>query len=221
MEPSPTELNHFTFSGLALALLGPGIIAFIWTHFTRGNLSLATSAPCLVAFILLVTIVAIIAVRGQKLTWADIGFGRIAFISVPSGVLLALFFIFVFGPAAYWALSITGLGSFAPGRSGLAQLPIWYVCPTVVLVAAGEEWLYRGYAIGRLEALTENAGLAGAISLLTFVLAHLPVWGIAASLTTLFSGTIFTALFIWKRDVSFLILAHVITDLYGIVIAPR
>jgi len=43
---------------------------------------------------------------------------------------------------------------------------------------------------------------------------------LAVSLTTLVSGGIMTALYIWRRDVSFLMLAHVITDLYGLVIAP-
>jgi membrane protease YdiL (CAAX protease family) len=39
--------------------------------------------------------------------------------------------------------------------------------------------------------------------------------------TTVFSGGIFTALYIWRRDISFLILAHVATDLYGLCIAPK
>jgi membrane protease YdiL (CAAX protease family) len=40
------------------------------------------------------------------------------------------------------------------------------------------------------------------------------------ALTTVVSGGIFTALYIWQRDISFLILAHVITDLFGLVVAP-
>jgi hypothetical protein len=40
------------------------------------------------------------------------------------------------------------------------------------------------------------------------------------ALTTLISGSIFTVLYIEYRDVSFLILAHVLTDIYGLVITP-
>jgi hypothetical protein len=40
------------------------------------------------------------------------------------------------------------------------------------------------------------------------------------ALTTLVSGAIATLVYIWRRDVVALIIAHVVTDLYGIVIAP-
>jgi uncharacterized protein len=91
---------------------------------------------------------------------------------------------------------------------------------TIVIVAAGEEWLYRGYAIERLQAVIGNAWIAGGISLCLFTIAHIPLWGFGVALTTLVSGSIFTVLYIRYRDVSFLILAHAITDLCGLVVAP-
>jgi membrane protease YdiL (CAAX protease family) len=112
------------------------------------------------------------------------------------------------------------VGSYDTGLAKVTALPVWYLVLTVVIVAIGEEWLYRGYAIGRLEAIIGNAWIAGAISLAAFALAHVPIWGIWPSLTTLVSGGILTALYIWHRDVTFLMLAHVATDLYGIVIVP-
>jgi membrane protease YdiL (CAAX protease family) len=172
--------------------------------------------PCAEA---LVAAVAMIALRGEKLTPADIGFGRMSWLSIPFAIALALFFILFFGPIASWVLARSGLGSFDPGRHSLATLPTWYLCLTVVVVAAGEEWLYRGYAIERLEVLTGKAWPAGGVSLLAFTLVHLPLWGIGASLTTFVSGGILTALYIWRRDISFLMLAHVVTDLYGLVIS--
>jgi len=206
-----------TWLGLALSLLGPGAVALLST---RQPTSLCASASWLAVFILLVAAVATIARRGEKLTWAEIGFGRVSWLSIPHGVALALFFILVFGPIASWVLGSVGLGSFNAGRGWLAALPAWYLWLTILIVAAGEEWLYRGYAIERLQVLTGNAWLAGAVSLVAFGIAHLPLWGIGVTLTTLVSGGIFTALYIWRRDVSFLILAHVVTDLYGLVFAP-
>lgn len=187
----------FTCSGLALALLGPGVIAHLWTQMTRERASLSTSAPWLVAFVFLLGAVAMIATHGEKLTSTDVGFGRISWLSVPSGLLLALFFIFVFGPIASWLLANAGIGSFSHGQNMLARLPAWYLCMTVIVVAAGEEWLYRGYAIERLQALIGNIWLAGAVSLIAFGIVHLPLWGIGVSLTTLVSGGIVTALYIW------------------------
>ena len=46
------------------------------------------------------------------------------------------------------------------------------------------------------------------------------MWGIGPSLNALLAGAIFTAVYVWRRDVASLILAHVISDLYGLVIAP-
>jgi membrane protease YdiL (CAAX protease family) len=65
---------------------------------------------------------------------------------------------------------------------------------TIVIVAAGEEWLYRGYAIERLQAVIGNAWIAGGISLCLFTIAHIPLWGFGVALTTLVSGSIFTVL---------------------------
>jgi membrane protease YdiL (CAAX protease family) len=68
--------------------------------------------------------------------------------------------------------------------------------------------------------LTGNAWVAGGVSLLIFAIVHLPLWGIGVALTTLVSGGVLTALYVWRRDVSFLIAAHILTDLYGLVIVP-
>ena len=83
------------------------------------------------------------------------------------------------------------------------------------------EWLYRAYAIERLEAVTGRTWFAASASLLAFVVAHLPVWGPGVALTTVVSGGILTALYLWRRDIAFLILAHILTDLYGLVVAMR
>jgi membrane protease YdiL (CAAX protease family) len=213
--PSLTRL------GLALALAGPGAIA-LGSRLASGGgpATLATGAPWLAAFALLTAAVALVAVRGEGQRPAALGFGGWSAWSVPCAALLALVFIFVFGPLAGWALQASGLGSFSGGQQTLGRLPAWFLALDVVVVAAAEEWLYRGYAIERLQALTGSAGLAGAISLGAFFLAHLPLWGLGVALTTLVSGGLLTGLYLWRRDIGCLILAHVLTDLWGLVIAP-
>jgi membrane protease YdiL (CAAX protease family) len=161
-----------------------------------------------------------IATLGERLKPAELGFGRIGWLTAPVAIALAAFFIFAFGPAAYWFLLTTRLGSFAGGESTLVLLPKWFLILDVVIVSAGEEWLYRAYAIERLQAMVGRPWLAGLLSLAAFGLAHLPLWGPGVALTTLVSGGIFTALYLWRRDITALILAHVITDLYGLVLVP-
>jgi membrane protease YdiL (CAAX protease family) len=206
-----------TWLGLSLALWAPGAIALLAKRFSPRPLSVATDAPWLAAFVLLIGAVAAIALYGEGLSSAAIGFAGTSWWSIPGGLALAMFFIFGFGPAAYWVLARTRLGGFETGEAWLAALPRWYLCLTITVVAGGEEWLYRGYAIERLEALTGDTLIAGVVSLLAFGIVHLPLWGIGVSLTTLVSGGILTALYIWRRDVAMLMLAHVIADLYGLV----
>lgn len=213
------EPTGLTWLGLALALLGPGVVASLSVPPAGKSFSLVASVPWLCVFVLLVLAVAVLARYGEKLTWAQVGLGRISWWSIPAGIALALCFIFLFGPIASWILELNATGSWTAGQRSLTALPTWYLVVTVVVVASGEEWLYRGYALERLQAITGRAWLAGLVSLLAFGLVHFPLWGITVALTTVVSGGILTALYIWRRDVSFLILAHVLTDLYGLIIA--
>lgn len=210
-----------TSIGLTLALMGPGVIALLWSRWTPPQPSMGDSAPWLAAFALLIVAVAAIAFGCEQLTLADVGWGAMSWGSLTYAAALTLFFIFIFGPLAVRALAKVKLASFAAGQNKFAALPSWYLCLTIMIVAGGEEWLYRGYAIERLHAMTGLIWLAGAASLLAFAAVHLPLWGIGVSLTTLVSGGMFTAMYIWRRDIACLILAHVVTDLYGHLIAPR
>jgi membrane protease YdiL (CAAX protease family) len=206
---------------LALALIGPGLVALLSRAAAHGRpTTLAVAAPWLAIFAALTLAVWAIARFGEGLRLSALGFGRVGWLTLPTAAALAAYFIFVFGPAAWWFLVTTHLPSFAGGESTLALLPKWFLVLNVVIVAAGEEWLYRAYAIERLQALVGRPWLAGLIALAAFGLAHLPLWGPGVALTTLVSGGVFTALYLLRRDITALILAHVLTDLYGLVIAP-
>jgi membrane protease YdiL (CAAX protease family) len=161
-----------------------------------------------------------IALRVERLSYTQVGFGQMSWRTALRAAVLTLFFVCVLGPLMTWVLNAIGLQRFDVARLQFVGLPTWYLVTAIVIVAAGEEWLYRGYAIERLEAAIGNAWTAGGISLALFAAAHLPLWGWGVALTTLVSGSIFTALYIRYRDVAFLMLAHVLTDLYGLVIAP-
>jgi membrane protease YdiL (CAAX protease family) len=149
-----------------------------------------------------------------------LGFDRVAWSSMAIGLALALFFILVIGPFAYWAVTQLNMGTFDEGVSNLAKLPTWYLVMTIVIVATAEELLYRAYAIESLSAITGSDRIAGALSLSAFAVAHVPMWGSGPALTTLVSGGVATLVYVWRRDIVALIIAHIATDLYGILIAP-
>lgn len=213
-------MRSSTILGIALALLGPGAVAFLWVQYAAVSESLATRSLGLLAFVALVAAVVLIARRGEHLAWSDVGFGRISWATVGWAAALVFFLVFVFGPLAAALNEHIGTGSFNAGIALLSDLPLWYLIPTIVLVAAGEEWLYRGYAIERLASLIGNIWPSAMISLIAFSAAHIPMYGVGSSLNALLGGAIFTALYVWRRDVTPLILAHVATDLYGLAIAP-
>jgi membrane protease YdiL (CAAX protease family) len=215
-----TSAGSWRFVGIALSLAGPGVIAWASNQFAERSGSLEVRAIGLLVFSALIAIVAAIAWRAERLSWAQVGFGQMSWATLLRAAALTLFCVAVLGPVAIWMLNELGLQPFDVARLQFVGLPTWYLVTAIVIVAAGEEWLYRGYAIERLEAVTGNAWTAGGISLALFAVAHLPLWGWGVALTTLVSGSIFTVLYIRYRDVAFLMVAHVLTDLYGLVIAP-
>jgi amino acid transporter len=120
------EPTGLTWLGMALALLGPGVMAFLSVPPAEKAFSLATSIPWLFVFVLLVVAVAAVARYGEKLSWPQIGLGRISWWSIPAGIALALCFIFLFGPVAAWLFGLSGTGSWTAGQRSLAALPTWY-----------------------------------------------------------------------------------------------
>lgn len=118
-------------------------------------------------------------------------------------------------------MAVSGSQSFDVGIGAVGQLPTAYLILTIVIVAPAEDLLYRGYAIARLSDLTGSCLLASIVSVVASALAHVPMWGWTPAATTIVSGGIGTAVYLWRQDILALILAHIATDLYGIVLAPN
>ena len=153
-----------TWLGLGLALAGPGLVALASRHWEGGFATVTNSTPWLAVFAGLIAAVAALAVYGERLARRNSVSGALAGSPCHRRRRWRPFFIFVFGPAAYWVLMRLPLGSFGGGTAVLSALPTWFLVLDVVIVSAGEEWLYRGYAIERLQAMTGKPWLAGVIS---------------------------------------------------------
>ena len=207
--------------GLALALAGPAAVAFVSRYEADSAPAFVIHVLSLAGIILIVLVVFTLAWRIEGIALRRFGFARVAWSSIAIGLALALVFVTVFAPLAYWVVAKLKIGNFDDGLSNLAKLPTWYLVVTIVIVASAEELLYRAYAIERLWAMTGSYVIAGALSLSAFATAHVPLWGWGPALTTLIPGAVATVVYVWRRDVVALILAHIATDLYGIVIAPH
>ena len=161
------------------------------------------------------------AILGEGYALKRLGFGQCSWVTPLLAIALTAFFVLVFGPIAYWVLAISGSQSFDGGIEAVSQLPTAYLILTIVIVAPAEDLLYRGYAIARLSDLTGSCLLACIVSVVSLGLAHVPMWGWAPAVTTIVSGGIGTAVYLWRQDILALILAHIATDLYGIVLPPN
>ena len=96
-------------------------------------------------------------------------------------------------------VSNLGLGSLGKHYSGLRPL-------------MGEEVLFRGYPIERIEELNGSRWVAGIVSCAAFTYAHLSYWGGAQLVIAAFGGIVLTVLYVWRRDLPSNMLAHFIAD---------
>jgi len=209
------------WANITWALTGPALVAVLGARFAPRPLTLAAHAIGLVAIALITLGVYAWAILGEDYALKRLGFGQCSWVTPLLAIALTAFFVLVFGPIAYWVLAISGSQSFDVGIEAVSQLPTAYLILTIVIVAPAEELLYRGYAIARLSDLTGSWLLASIVSIVFLGLAHVPMWGWAPAATTIVSGGIVTVVYLWRQDIVALILAHIATDLYGIVLAPH
>jgi membrane protease YdiL (CAAX protease family) len=198
--------------GLVLALCGPALVALAG----RGDASLAVHVVSVIMIVLIAAAVFAIAERYDGIPPHQLGFAHISWWTPLVGLALAVLFITAFGPLATWMMAQLSTSGFEVGIAELAKLPRWYLVLVIAVIAPAEEFLYRAYAIERLEMITGSTLIASTVSLVAFGLAHVPLWGWAPALTTLVSGGVMTLMYVWRRDVVALMIAHVITDLFGI-----
>jgi membrane protease YdiL (CAAX protease family) len=201
-----------TVVGLAVAIGGPPALA-AWGERILGDSALmSTRIAGQAALCAFAGVVLAIVVGWERMPLASIGLRAPDWKTAASGIALAAAFVFAIGPFALRVVSWSGLPGFAgPFAANLGSMPRWYLVMAAVIGGTVEELLYRGYAVERLAALTSSYAVAGAMVVVAFSLAHLPFWGPGPSLSTLITGAVLTAFYIWRRDVLANAIAHALT----------
>ncbi len=214
------ELRRETAWGLALALLGPVLVASAFAGVPPGVLVANAAAQGLIVALALA--VAWIVRARERLPWSSVGLRRPDLGTAAWGVALAAFYVAVAAPLMVALLVALRARGFEATVSALGRFPLAYRVVTVLVVAPIEELLYRGYAIERLSAaMTPQLGarraswLAAAVSVVAFALAHAPLWGPGVAFVLLIPGVFGAAFYLWRRDLAANVLAHVVTDLVG------
>lgn len=205
-----------TAIGLVVAFCGPPVVALLGPRLTNAVGTLVASMLGLLGIVAIVAFV----LRVERANLTSLGVQPLHWSSIAWGLALAAFFVYAFTPAVLWALARLRLGGFERGLATMEPVPTWLLTLTILVVASAEEILYRGYAVERLAGMAGSYWIAGLVSVLAFAVAHLPNWGLGPALTTLVSGGILTAFYIWRQDLAANIVAHVVTDVVGLIVVP-
>jgi membrane protease YdiL (CAAX protease family) len=193
-------------SPVARSLGDPSRVA----HALIGQALLWTIAAGVVASVLLWERRSIHSIWLQEFRWQSITWGLI---------LVAVYYTVLF-PLGDWARRTAGLPGFGAGMEEVTRFPIWYRMIAVVGAGIGEEVIFRGFSVTRIAMLTGSIRLAALIALIGFYALHVPVWGWGFALGGLVSGAGVMAFFIWRKDLLAMMVFHLSTDAFGLVVAP-
>jgi membrane protease YdiL (CAAX protease family) len=146
---------------------------------------------------------------------SSLGLRRPGWKSAVFGVAAAA--VMVAGSAGIYLGLFPALG-LSPNDSAMSTLqatPLWFRTVLILRAAVFEELYFRGFMIERLASITGVRWLAALISLLAFTFAHLRFWGWPHLLIAGFAGGILTGLYLWRRDLTCNMIAHLLTDAVG------
>ena len=216
MTEVPRAARSWTYVGLAIALFSaPAIVAlFKLLGFTREDFG-ATVIRELIILALVALLFWIIRSR-EKLPLSSIGLRRQGIVTT---ILWSLAAMLMFGVGIAACLIVFPLIGLSYGSSSGPTLPLGVSLLLYARAGIAEEVFYRAYAIERISALTGNRVIAAGIPLLIFATGHYSQ-GIAGILITLVIGAIATAIYLWKRNLVILILAHFMVDFIPNVLLP-
>jgi len=101
-----------------------------------------------------------------------------------------------------------------------ADTVLWVLAAGVVTAAVTEEVVFRGYALERLMEWTGRRWLSAAMSLAVFVAIHVPGWSPAHVVGVVLPlGAALTGLYLWKRNLPFVITVHLVVNAPLLVLA--
>lgn len=205
-----------TVAGLCLALIAPVLPPLVGLLFGWAEISTARLWwGVLVHWAMFAAMVAWV-VLVERQTLSSIGVRPLRWWTLPLGLVAGTLILGVSGIL----IGVLHLKSDTTFAEYLMSQP-W---PTRLMLAitAGvfEETAYRGYALERLASLLGSKWLAGGITVLCFVLAHIPAVGLDHILPVLIVSIFVTLLYLWRRDLVLNMIAHATVDAISLLVLP-
>jgi membrane protease YdiL (CAAX protease family) len=213
---SSRELSSVSGVGLALALFGLPAVAFLFRNATADDFAANVAAQVGLVFVTAAVLFIVRFCEGRPLSAIGVRWPRPS--SFAWAALLAAGYVFVATPIMRGVLSRVHAPGFEPTLRRIAVLPAWYRVVIVILGGTIEDVLYRGYAFERLSVYLRSTWGAAIVSALVFAYAHTPMWGLGVSTALVVPALLGSFFYLWRRDLAAYIMAHVATDLLGIVV---
>ncbi len=201
-------MNKKTLIGLLVFLAFPFLLKLLPLNLLLGEVGMWLLLLFIISWIYFV----------EKRTIASIGWKKLTAKTILGGLGLGLVLFILFG-ISMTVIQATGLEL----NQEMAQLFASQPFPLLLLIAlrAGvvEEVLFRGYAFERIYELTKSKWIAALVPLIIFTLAHL-AWGVGHLVFVFIGGGLFTIVYISKRNLALIIIAHFTTDVIALLVLP-
>jgi CAAX protease family protein len=214
---SSNRAAWITAAGLCIALVIPVLPALVgWllareTEFSTERIGWGL----FVHWLIFATIVAwVVVVEHRNL--ASIGVRPLGWWTVPLGLVAGSVILGATGIL----IGVLHLQSGSRFAAYLLSLPLPTRVMLVITAGVWEETAYRGYALERLASLLGSKWLAGGITVLCFVCAHIPAVGLNHILPVLVISIFVTLLYLWRRDLVLNMIAHATIDAISILVVP-
>ena len=208
--------NHFArmknYMKTSIGLLGFLAFPFL-LQFLRLDLKLFEGSMWLLLSLIILWIYFV-----EKRTITSIGWKKLTAKTVLLGIGLGFVVFILFGVLTA-AIRVMGLELNQETAALIASQPFPFLLLIALRAAVVEEVLYRGFAFERIYDLTKSKWLAGLIPVLIFTLVHYS-WGIGHLVFVFFAGSIFMLVYISKRNLGLIIIAHFITDVIALLVLP-
>uniref|UniRef100_A0A7D5GW81 CPBP family intramembrane metalloprotease n=2 Tax=Natrinema halophilum TaxID=1699371 RepID=A0A7D5GW81_9EURY len=204
------RLPPLTLVNMALALLGLPIFIII-LNMTNTDVSPITAT---VVYWALALIVLGIAVRGEGLSLADLGFRQPALVDLGYILVTSIAILLIYIGTGPLIESVGLPVSEGAGAMG-AGAGIGVALARSVTTGIVEEILYRGYPIERLLAYTESPLVAGGVTWVVFTAAHAMNWPIGTLIQTALVAAVLTVVYLRRRTLVPVVGAHVLVWVFA------
>lgn len=208
-----------TIVGILLALVPINVIVATGANAWLSRHTGIPSALCMMIleWILILLVLGYVTVAERR-PLRSIGFRSPGWQTLLHGLLAAIVMTVGISILVTRVFPLLHLEFNAAANARLLALPFWQRVLLVLTAAVGEEILFRGYPIERIQELTGSRWFAGIVSCAAFTWAHLGYWGWAQLIVAGFGGVVLTLLYIWRRDLPCNMFAHFLADGAGLLL---